>query len=157
MVVDDSSSINGEIFNLEEFEGGDWVVISDEVLEDSRRDELPGGLPVRVLGGDPRQRGSEAVDGRGRRRGRRPPPPSLWKRAKTGVADLRPVYYLGIFIPIAVVLELVHAGPVIVSIAAAIGVIPTAAAMGEATEVIASKTGPGIGGFLNVTFGNARS
>ena len=68
---------------------------------------------------------------------------------------MRPVYYLGIFIPIAVGLELAHAGPVLVFVAAAIGVIPTAAAMGEATEVIAAKTGPGIGGFLNVTFGNA--
>ncbi len=68
---------------------------------------------------------------------------------------MRPVYYLGIFIPVAVVLELVHAAPVLVFATAAIGVIPTAAAMGEATEVIAAKTGPGIGGFLNVTFGNA--
>ena len=68
---------------------------------------------------------------------------------------MRPVYYLGIFIPAAVVLELVHASPVVVFLVAALGVVPTAAAMGEATEVIAAKTGPGIGGFLNVTFGNA--
>ena len=33
--------------------------------------------------------------------------------------------------------------------------IPTAALMGTATEEIAAKTGPGIGGLLNVTFGNA--
>ncbi len=33
--------------------------------------------------------------------------------------------------------------------------IPTAAVMGEATEHLAAQTGPGIGGFLNVTFGNA--
>jgi Ca2+:H+ antiporter len=39
--------------------------------------------------------------------------------------------------------------------AAALGVIPCAAVMGEATEAIASRTGPGIGGLLNVTFGNA--
>jgi Ca2+:H+ antiporter len=39
--------------------------------------------------------------------------------------------------------------------AAALGVIPCAAVMGEATEHIAAKTGPGIGGLLNVTFGNA--
>ena len=39
--------------------------------------------------------------------------------------------------------------------AAALGVIPCAAVMGEATEAIAAKTGPGIGGLLNVTFGNA--
>jgi Ca2+:H+ antiporter len=35
-----------------------------------------------------------------------------------------------------------------------VGVIPTAALMGKATEEIAAKSGPGIGGFLNVTFGN---
>jgi len=68
---------------------------------------------------------------------------------------VRPVYGLGIFIPIAVALELAHASPVLVFLAAALGVIPTAAVMGEATEHIAAKTGPGIGGLLNVTFGNA--
>jgi Ca2+:H+ antiporter len=68
---------------------------------------------------------------------------------------VRPVYFLGIFIPVAVGLELAHASPVLVFSAAALGVIPTAAVMGEATEAIASRTGPGIGGLLNVTFGNA--
>jgi Ca2+:H+ antiporter len=68
---------------------------------------------------------------------------------------MRPVYYLGIFIPAAIVLELAHADPVLVFGAAALGVIPCAAVMGEATEAIASRTGPGIGGLLNVTFGNA--
>ena len=68
---------------------------------------------------------------------------------------MRPVYALGIFIPIAVGLELAHAAPLLVFSAAALGVIPTAAVMGEATEHIAAQTGPGIGGFLNVTFGNA--
>ncbi len=68
---------------------------------------------------------------------------------------MRPVYYLGIFIPVAVAVELAHANPVIVFGAAALGVIPCAAVMGEATEAIAARTGPGIGGLLNVTFGNA--
>ena len=68
---------------------------------------------------------------------------------------MRPVYYLGVFIPAAVALELAHASPVLVFTAAALGVIPTAALMGTATEEIAERTGPGIGGFLNVTFGNA--
>ena len=35
------------------------------------------------------------------------------------------------------------------------GVIPTAALMGRATEELAERAGPGIGGLLNVTFGNA--
>ena len=68
---------------------------------------------------------------------------------------MRPVYYLGIFIPAAIVLELTHQDPVVIFGAAALGVIPCAAVMGEATEAIAARTGPGIGGLLNVTFGNA--
>jgi Ca2+:H+ antiporter len=58
------------------------------------------------------------------------------------------------FIPIAVLLELVHAEAGLIFGAAALGVIPTAALMGRATEELAHRTGPGIGGFLNVTFGN---
>jgi len=68
---------------------------------------------------------------------------------------VRPVHYLGVFIPVAVALELAHASPLLVFSSAALGVIPCAAVMGEATEAIAAKTGPGIGGLLNVTFGNA--
>ena len=68
---------------------------------------------------------------------------------------MRPIYGLGIFIPIAVGLELAHASPTLIFLAAALGVIPTAALMGESTEHLAAKTGPGLGGLLNVTFGNA--
>jgi len=68
---------------------------------------------------------------------------------------MRPVHYLAVFIPAAIVLELAHATPLLVFSAAALGVIPCAAVMGEATEAIAAKSGPGIGGLMNVTFGNA--
>jgi Ca2+:H+ antiporter len=68
---------------------------------------------------------------------------------------LRPVFYLGIFIPLAVGLDLAGVSPVLIFFAAALGVIPTAALMGEATEHLAARSGPGIGGLLNVTFGNA--
>jgi Ca2+:H+ antiporter len=68
---------------------------------------------------------------------------------------MRPVHYLGVFIPAAIALELAHASPLLVFSAAALGVIPCAAVMGEATEAIAARSGPGIGGLLNVTFGNA--
>jgi len=68
---------------------------------------------------------------------------------------MRPVYYLGLFIPVAVGLELADASSVLIFSAAALAVIPCAAVMGEATEAIAARTGPGIGGLLNVTFGNA--
>ena len=64
-------------------------------------------------------------------------------------------YVLVPFIPIAVILEIVHAEPTIVFGTSALGVIPTAALMGRATEELAERSGPGIGGLLNVTFGNA--
>jgi Ca2+:H+ antiporter len=64
-------------------------------------------------------------------------------------------YLLVPFIPLAVVLELTHAAATVVFAASAAGVIPTAALMGRATEELAARSGPGIGGFLNVTFGNA--
>src|SRR5215212_494135 len=68
---------------------------------------------------------------------------------------MRPVFWLGVFIPVAIAVEVAHADPVIVFAAAALGVIQCAAVMGDATEAIAARTGPGIGGLLNVTFGNA--
>ena len=41
MVVDDSPELDAEIFNMEEYEGADWVLISDEVpVDENRRDEL---------------------------------------------------------------------------------------------------------------------
>jgi Ca2+:H+ antiporter len=67
----------------------------------------------------------------------------------------RPVFLLAVFIPVAIALEIAHADPVLIFGAAALGVIPTAALMGMATEELAAKSGPGIGGLLNVTFGNA--
>jgi hypothetical protein len=41
IVVDDSPELDAEIFNMEEYEGADWVLISDEVpVDENRRDEL---------------------------------------------------------------------------------------------------------------------
>ncbi|HET9074320.1 MAG TPA: hypothetical protein VFN48_07055 [Solirubrobacteraceae bacterium] len=41
IVVDDSPELDAEIFNFEEYEGADWVLISDEVpVDEHRRDEL---------------------------------------------------------------------------------------------------------------------
>ncbi len=64
-------------------------------------------------------------------------------------------YLLIPFIPAAVLLELGHADAVLIFFVAAAGIVPTAALMGLATEELAAKSGPGIGGLLNVTFGNA--
>lgn len=62
---------------------------------------------------------------------------------------------LFIFIPITLVLEFVHADPLVIFISASIGIIPLAGLMGKATESMASSSGEAIGGFLNASFGNA--
>jgi Ca2+:H+ antiporter len=64
-------------------------------------------------------------------------------------------YVLVPFIPIAVALDVSEASAALVFFASALGVVPTAALMGRATEELATRSGPGIGGLLNVTFGNA--
>jgi Ca2+:H+ antiporter len=48
-----------------------------------------------------------------------------------------------------------HAGDVMLFALAAISLVPLAWLIGEATEHAGEHTGPGIGGFLNASFGNA--
>jgi Ca2+:H+ antiporter len=58
--------------------------------------------------------------------------------------------------PIVIALHyLVHPSESVEFVVAAIALIPLAWLIGEATEHAAEHTGPGIGGFLNATFGNA--
>jgi Ca2+:H+ antiporter len=64
-------------------------------------------------------------------------------------------YLLVPLIPAAIVLELAGAEATVVFAASALGIVPTAALMGRATEELAARSGPGIGGLFNVTFGNA--
>ena len=64
-------------------------------------------------------------------------------------------YLLVPFIPLAILLDVAGASAVAIFVSSALGVIPTAALMGRATEELAARSGPGIGGLLNVTFGNA--
>jgi hypothetical protein len=53
IVVDDSPELDGEIFNMEEYEGADWVMISDETpVDESRRDELLEAFQVRFDRGE---------------------------------------------------------------------------------------------------------
>jgi hypothetical protein len=41
VIVDDSASIDQEVFNIEAFEGADWVRISDEVpVDEEQRDRM---------------------------------------------------------------------------------------------------------------------
>jgi Ca2+:H+ antiporter len=67
----------------------------------------------------------------------------------------RPLDALLIAVPLAVVLRFSGAGAVWVFVVSCAAVVPLAALMGEATEILAERLGPGAGGLLNATFGNA--
>jgi hypothetical protein len=55
IIVDDSADLDGEIFNMEEFEGADWVMISDETpVEEQTRDELLQAFQTHYHPGDAR-------------------------------------------------------------------------------------------------------
>lgn len=65
------------------------------------------------------------------------------------------LYALLIFVPIAAAAEIFHWGYGTIFITSMLAIVPLAKLMGTATEEIALRTGPGIGGLLNATFGNA--
>jgi Ca2+:H+ antiporter len=64
-------------------------------------------------------------------------------------------FVLALFVPASWVLRLVDVRGVPIFGAAAIGIIPLAWFMGLATEELGKHAGPGVGGLLNATFGNA--
>ena len=68
---------------------------------------------------------------------------------------MRVVRWLLIFFPVAVLAEIFHWGDLIIFAAAALAIIPFAGVLGEATEVLADRTGPRIGGLLNASLGNS--
>lgn len=80
-----------------------------------------------------------------------PPPPALRRGRRIPWRLL-----LLVAVPVSIVLGyILHAPAVWVFGTACLGVLPLAGYMGEATEHLAHRTGPTIGGLLNATFGNA--
>jgi Ca2+:H+ antiporter len=65
------------------------------------------------------------------------------------------LYSLLVFVPASFWLGLTHASPVAVFVVSCLAIVPLAGLMGEATEHLAHRAGPGVGGLLNATFGNA--
>ena len=65
------------------------------------------------------------------------------------------IYFLLVFVPISVVLDLVHADHIILFIIAVIALIPLAKLIGDSTEHLSTHYGSTLGSLLNVTFGNA--
>jgi Ca2+:H+ antiporter len=62
---------------------------------------------------------------------------------------------LFIFAPIAILGELLGWSPNLLFITSALAIIPAAGLLGQATEELAVRTGPRVGGLLNATLGNA--
>jgi hypothetical protein len=55
VVVDDSPSLDTEIFNMEEFEGADWVLVSDDLpVDEPQRDQMLESFQATYRGGDGR-------------------------------------------------------------------------------------------------------
>ena len=135
-----------------------------------------GGTPDRVraeIGGaaapparpdrDDRKTAEKTRPARGQPRGPSPsasaPTSSAPPRVAHGGSARRGIPWrllLLLAVPISIVLGYVmHAPAVWVFFTACLGVLPLAGYMGEATEHLAHRTGPTIGGLLNATFGNA--
>ncbi len=63
VVVDDSSSIDQEIFNMEAYEGSDWVRISDEVpIDEDGLDATLEEFQTHYHGGSPGSLSETAVE-----------------------------------------------------------------------------------------------
>jgi hypothetical protein len=63
LIVDDSPELDSEIFNMEDYEGSDWVLVSDETpVDENRRDELMEGFQVRYQLATPAEDGDEYAE-----------------------------------------------------------------------------------------------
>ena len=58
-------------------------------------------------------------------------------------------------VPAAIVASFLGASPILIFALSALGIVPLAALLGRATEELAVRAGPRIGGLLNATMGNA--
>src|ERR1700674_2750288 len=68
--------------------------------------------------------------------------------------SLRPsINWLLVFIPVSLIAEVTHQ-PLPTFIPAALAIIPLAGLIGRATDQLAIRVGPQLGGLLNATFGN---
>jgi Ca2+:H+ antiporter len=76
----------------------------------------------------------------------------------TGWIDPRRVGWLRLLllgVPATIILRICGVNPVWLFVSSSLAIVPLAGLMGEATEQLAERLGPGVGGLLNATFGNA--
>lgn len=62
--------------------------------------------------------------------------------------------WLLVFVPVAVVLEIIGGSHIAIFITSALAILPLAGMIGHATEDLALRVGSNLGGLLNATFGN---
>ncbi|HEV8718740.1 MAG TPA: calcium/proton exchanger [Candidatus Binatia bacterium] len=74
---------------------------------------------------------------------------------RIGRTEIDPFTPLLLFVPVSLALKFLHASPVWIFVTSALAIIPLAGLMGEATDQLAERLGAGLGGLLNVSFGNA--
>lgn len=74
---------------------------------------------------------------------------------KLGKLTIRPLDALYLLVPLAIIGEHQHWNKTVLFVISALGVIPLAGLMGQATEALAHHVGPRLGGLLNATLGNA--
>jgi Ca2+:H+ antiporter len=82
------------------------------------------------------------------------PPRTLWNKFPLKTAH-RWLNLLLLFVPAAIILDLLHVSPLLIFIASALAIAPLASVLGESTGALASQCGPAIGGILSATMGNA--
>src|SRR5882762_1498506 len=78
-------------------------------------------------------------------------------RTKKSSWSFTPLDFLLLALPVAVALRCVAVwrNDALLFVVAAIAIVPLAGWMGRATEQLAARSGAGVGGLLNATFGNA--
>lgn len=78
----------------------------------------------------------------------------MWADLKRYITS-RYLNILLISVPVLVVLELMHAGPLLLFGVSCLAIVPLAGVLGDATEELAGRMGPVGGGLLSGTLGNA--
>jgi Ca2+:H+ antiporter len=68
---------------------------------------------------------------------------------------MKGINWLLLFFPVAILAELFHWNELVIFFTAALAIVPLAGLLGVATEALAERTGPRLGGLLNATLGNA--
>lgn len=68
---------------------------------------------------------------------------------------MRGIQWLLLVFPVAILSEIFHWGDLVIFFTSAVAIVPLAGLLGQATEALAEKTGPRMGGLLNASLGNA--